>query len=553
MADNLPTVITKAGLQPQTPAVLNANILADVGSTNPGYTANLPGILIEDIASTDTAALVQCDSARVETVNSLNPLYANDFLFTQLGNMLGVPEGLASNTSVFVVFSGLPGQVIAKGFVVSDGSFQYVVQDGGACDSTGTSPQLFALATIAGSWAVPTGSVVNLVTQPPTGFPLTVTNPEPGAPGTDSETSAQYRARITQANLAASQGMARYLKTLLGMVPNVQSRLIAVQQTGTSWRVIVGGGDPYLVAYAIWQALFDTSNVVGSSLTVEGITAAKPAVVETFLNSGFSPGQDIAIAGVLPSGYNGSFAIIATPTENTFSLGKRFAAVNIASGSWAGGIVTLTTASAHGVTVGSTVTIVGSTPAAYNGTFVATSGTTGTTLKYALVSDPGSLTVPGQLSAGVALFDATGLSSYVSGGIVTPNLRNITVTLTDYPDTFLITYVNPPPQTVAITVTWNTSSPNFVSPAAVSQMGAQPIADYINSVVVGQPIILFSLESIFRDAIATIVPPSLLTRMVFTVSINGVGTSPTSGTGIIAGDPQSYFFSTASDINIVQG
>lgn len=553
MADNLPTVITKAGLQQQAPAILLAQLIAGVAATNPGYTANLPGILIEDISSTDTGALIQCDSARVETVNSLNPLFANDFVFTQIGNMLGVPQGLSGNTSTFVIFSGLPGQVIQKGFIVSDGSFQYQVIDGGAIGSDDQSQQLFVLATQPGTWAVPEGTVTTLVTQPPTGFPLTVFNPEAGLPGTDSETSAQYRARVVQANLAASQGMARFLRTLLGNVPGVQQRLIAVQQSGTNWRIIVGGGDPYLVAYAIWQALFDTANLIGSILEVADASQADPALISTFLNHGFLPDQNIIIAGIDPDDYNGSFAVIDTPTEKTFHIGTRFAAVNVASGSWSGGTVTLITASPHGVTVGSPIAIVGSTPTAYNGNFVAISGTAGTTLKYALVSDPGSLTTPGQLSDGVALFDSTGFSDYVDGGVITPNLRNITTTLTDYPDTFLVTYINPPQQTLTMTVTWNTSSPNFVSPAAVAQLGQPAIVDYVNSVYVGQPIILYNLESVFRDAISSVVPPDQLTRMVFAVAINGVGTPPTSGTGIIAGDPESYFFTAAADINIVQG
>jgi hypothetical protein len=41
--------------------------------------------------------------------------------------------------------------------------------------------------------------------------------------------------------------------------------------------------------------------------------------------------------------------------------------------------------------------------------------------------------------------------------------------------------------------------------------------------------------------------------MVFAVTIGGVGVSPESGTGIIAGDTQSYFITTASAITVTQG
>lgn len=61
--------------------------------------------------------------------------------------------------------------------------------------------------------------------------------------------------------------------------------------------------------------------------------------------------------------------------------------------------VTATTTTAHGVAVGNTFTISGVTPAAYNGTFVALSGTTGSTLVYGLATNPGTETVLGTLVA----------------------------------------------------------------------------------------------------------------------------------------------------------
>lgn len=70
--------------------------------------------------------------------------------------------------------------------------------------------------------------------------------------------------------------------------------------------------------------------------------------------------------------------------------------------STAGGQATLTTTSAHGVGVGDDFTITGIIPAAYNGTFTALAGTTGSTLVYALplASTPGAGTAFGTLVAG---------------------------------------------------------------------------------------------------------------------------------------------------------
>jgi hypothetical protein len=561
MTVNLPTVLTKDGLQPQTPAALLAQLLASVAATNPGITFNLPGSLIEDISSTDVGAIAEIDRARVETVNSLTPYGCNAFVLNQLGQVYGVALGQQSNTSVFVTFlarssSGdpQPGLVIGKGFVVSDGSFQYVVQDGGITGTDGFTPQLFCLANQAGTWTVPPGTVVHIVTSPPVNISLTVTNPEAGVPGTDTETETSYRSRVLQAGLAASTGMLRYLRTLLGNVPGVQQRLIsAIPQTGGGWEVIVGGGDLYQVANAIYTALFDISTLVGSTMSIIDITAALPAVVTTLLNHGYTVGQPVVIAGVTPSGYDGSYVVEEVLTEKTFALGKPFLGQNLTGASWSGGDATFTVASAHGVTVGSTFAITGCTPIGYDGIYVAIAGTTGTTLVGALTPDPGTIVTEGQLLAGVSNFDATGLGSYTSGGVLTPNFRNVSATIIDYPDTYVIPFVNPPQQIVTMTVTWNTDSPNFVSGAAIAQAAVPALVDYVNSVSVGHPMNELEMTRAFQTATVDILPTEFLSRLVFAIAIDGVGTSPTSGTGLVVGDPESYFFSVESGISVVQG
>lgn len=73
--------------------------------------------------------------------------------------------------------------------------------------------------------------------------------------------------------------------------------------------------------------------------------------------------------------------------------------------SWAstnGGTVTATTTAAHGYVPGDDITISGVTPSAYNGDVTLLTGTTGSTIVYALPagSSPGSVTVQGQINAG---------------------------------------------------------------------------------------------------------------------------------------------------------
>lgn len=468
----LPTVVGTAGLVPTPPIIIRADLDTRIAAVRPGYTSTLPGSLIEDILSTDTLAVVEMESARVETVNSVTPYGANAFMLNQLGQIYGVQPDPATTTSVFVVFSGNPGYVIERGFLVSDGTYQYAVQDGGIIGQDGDSAQLFCLATTPGSWAVPTNTVNGLITSVPSPFVITVTNQQPGTPSIGSESEESYRARTLEAGLASAQGMGRFLKTLLKDVTGVQPRLVSVVQIdGGGWEVLCGGGDPYQVAYAIWQGLFDVSMLVGSTIRVTGITKAANGVVTTDLNHGLVNGDTATIAQSNPTNYNGVFAGITVIDEKSFHLGS------------------------------STI----------------------------------------------------GFPDYTSSAVVTPNSRNIVVTINNPPNDYLIRFVNPPLQTVSMVVTWNTSSTNFVSAAAVAQLGAPALVDYVNSILVGLPINLFTLEQVFRDSVASIIDPQLLTRMVFAVSINGVGTDPSAGTGIIAGDPESYFFTDVASIDISQG
>lgn len=480
----LPTVVGPAGLVPQAPANVRAQIVAGAAVMSPGLTTNLPGTLIEDVVSTDVAAVVLCDAARVETVDSVTPLGANDYLLNALGTIYGVPVALATNTSVAVVFTGSggpaqtggPGYLVPPGFQVSDGTYAYVVQDGGVVQASGQTAPLSCLALSPGTWAVPSGTVTMLATAVPDGVALTCANPLPGVPGAAAETATDYRIRVLQAGLAAGVGMPSYLKTQVQNVPGVQPRLVSVQQqVGGGWKVLVGGGDAYAVAAAILAGVTDVSTLVGSTLAVANVTSAPNGVVTTALNHGYADGQVVVINGVT----SGMTAINGVPLTVRVLDEKRFA-------------------------------------------------------------------------TGVA---TTLLGAYTSGGVLTPNNRNNAVSIADYPDVYTIPFVSPPAQLVAITVTWNTSATNYVNSGAVAQLAAPALAAYVNGIVVGQPLNLYDLEGTFRTAVASVLSRPLVTRLAFAVSINGVGTAPATGEGVIFGDPESFFLTdpNGADITVNQG
>lgn len=480
MATDIPVVVTAAGAQPTPPAVLLADLLEAVSAVVPDITFTLPGSLIEDVSSTQVGGLAMIDSARVELLNSITPYGANEFMLLQLGQIYigpGTAPGIPTNTSVYVQFfaedSGsnpLPGQVIAVGFTVGDGIYQYVVQDGGVTGADGFSLPLYCLATVAGTWAVPTNSVTQIITSVPADIVITCTNPAPGIASAAAETQEQFRARVLQAGQAVCQGAPTMLKTQLAQIPGVQQRLISVlQQPGGGWEVICGGGDPYFVGNAIYMGIGDVSVLVGSSLAVTNITQANPGVVTTALNHGLTTGDLETISGVV-----GMTEVNGVPFPVTVIDEKRF-------------------------------------------------------------------------STGI---NTIGYSAYVSGGVVSPNPRNVSVSLNDQPDIYVIPFVNPPQQTVTIAVGWSTTNNNFISQAAVAQLAAPAIAAYVNSITVGAPMSLLLLESTFLEAVASVLPSAQISNLTFAVSINGVSTAPVAK--LVFGDPESYFSATTAGIAVSQ-
>ena len=363
--------------------------------------------------------------------------------------------------------------MIPVGFTVSDGTYQYTVQDGGSIGAGGSSQPLFCLATASGSWAVPPNSVTQIATSVPSVYgTLTCTNPLAGIPSAGPQTFDDYRVQVIQAGLAEAQGMTTFLKTLVGEVAGVQPRLIAAQQQSPGWKIIVGGGDPYQVADAIFKALFDISTLVGSTILVTGITNANPGVVTTNLNHGYTTGQVVNIAGVVGmSGINGVPLTATVLTQNTFSIG----------------------------------------------------------------------------------INTTGSGAWTSGGVVTPNFRNVSVNISQYPDIYTIPIVIPPQQTVSLSLVWNTIQPNFTSQVAVAQLGNAALVSYLNSIAVGAPINTFEAAAVFQAAVSSVLDIALLGKLLWTVQINGVAITPVSGTGLYYGDIESYIFATSASVVIAQG
>jgi hypothetical protein len=461
--------MTAAGPSATPVATIYENLLAYVASQVPGYTASLPGSLIDDIAGTDVGAIVAIDQARVDAINSVTPYGANAFLLAQLGAQAGVSQGVDANGNVYVQFSGPAGYVFQPGFLVGDGANQYALQDGGVIGSSGVSALLYAVATTSGNFSIPANTVTQLVTSVPSAYSITVTNPQAGTPATSAESPQDYRKRVLQAGQVASTGTPAYLKTLLQKIVGVQARLISINTVSGGWQIVCGGGDSYAVANAILQGVGDIATLQGSQLAISGMTAANPVVITTNLNHGYIAGQTVTVTGATPSAYNLTYTI-ASVTATT---------------------ITTTT-------------------------------------------------------------NGSGFGSYASGATLSPNPRDVSVSLFQNPNIYTIPFVNPPQQTVTVAVTWHTNLPNFTGGNAVGQLTAPALRSYLNSIYVGQPINELEMTSVFQNAASPVIDPQNITTLQFAITVNGQSVSPSAGTSIIASDPESYFNCAETGVTVTQ-
>lgn len=399
MSGTLPLIMTTAGAQPTAVTTLNSTLISNAESLAPGLTTDLPGSMVEDIASTGTGALIVADQARVDAVNSVTPYGANAFVLAQLGAQFGIPQGQPANPSVYLTFNGAAGYVIPAGFQVTDGTLVYSVQDGATIATGGTVTNVYAVATTFSLVGAIAGAVNAISSSLPSGITLSVTNPMAGTDGLVAESVQSYRSRVLQGGRATSTGTPAAVLTALQAVPGVQVRLTAVRQVSGGWEVICGGGDSLQIGGAILQSVLDLSTLVGSATTA----------------------------------------------------------------------------------------------------------------------------------------------------------RNVTVSVNDAGQSYSVVFVNPPQQTVTVAATWNTTQTNFTAGAQVNALAVPAMASYINSIPVGQPINLLELDAVFQGAVASVLPSQYLTTLTFAVTINGTAASPTAGTSIIPGDPESFFYCSATGATSAQG
>ena len=532
-------LVTSAGAQPTPPATLRETLIALVAAQRPGYTANLPGSLIEDIASTSVGALALMDQAAVDLMNSFTATTANDYLLSLIGNQIGIKAGLESNASAYVLFKGIAGYTIPKGFIVSDGLNQYAVQDGGtlgnAAPTNFTGSIALQVLTVT---AIPNGEI--LVGDPITGAGIpagtVITGLLTGTGGIGTYAINNSLTIASEAMVGATHGTATlYVVALLYGTWAIPANSITtiVTSVPTGYPVFCTNQNTGTIAVSAETAEFYRARVLSSQLApgvgtlsyLKSLIQNVPGVQSRLVS--VSGGNKLIVGGgdpylVAGAIYKSMFAINnllgSSATSHTW----------IGTGQITGNVLDVTAISSGAIQVGDILSGAGLVSPTIITGFLTGTGTTGTY----------------QVN-----YSQTVLSEAISGS---NSVRNQVVTIIDYPDTYFILFVVPIQQTINILCDWSTIAPNFTANIAVSDAVVASLVAYINSIPVGVAINAYNLQQIFLDSLSGIIEPALISALTFTVSIDGIVTPPSPGTGLISGDSEGYFLTDAAKVVITR-
>ncbi len=178
-----------------------------------------------------------------------------------------------------------------------------------------------------------------------------------------------------------------------------------------------------------------TNGAVQTAVATIAATAATEVgnvvTITTSAVHGFAVGQTVVINGLTPSGFNGTYTILSVPSTTTFTYADANSGLGTSAGT-AGtanvNTVTITTSSAHGFSIGQTVSISGVTLPGYNGAFTIVSVPSATT--FTVTNNNSGLAASGGGIAAAAIGIAATSGATESGNTVTITTPTIATTAT---------------------------------------------------------------------------------------------------------------------------
>lgn len=231
------------------------------------------------IASSETAIIADKDGQMLFLANNFDPAYASGRFQDALARIYGLTRNPPEPSTAQCVCVGLASTVIPTGALATDGTNSWTCTQGGTIPVGGSITLPFA-CSVDGPIAVPANSI-NQIVQTILGWD-TINNPAPGVEGTYVESRADFERRRQLSVALNSRSMIQSVVAEVLAVPGVIDAygyandtpspvtVAGVTIAAHSIYICVSGGDPQLVANAIWSKKMPGCAMTGS--TIETVT-----------------------------------------------------------------------------------------------------------------------------------------------------------------------------------------------------------------------------------------------------------------------------------------
>lgn len=253
--------IGNTGVIKDTPIAIRDDILNQAIEKVKDF-SNLPSGIQNNLIDESVIIVSEIQDMISNMMNSISPSYANDFIVRELGEAFGlkIKDKIVSNTTI--TFYGLAGTVIPENTEIgnADGSKKFITTKSDIINITGQ-VNIYCKGADYYDTPTPANTLNILITQI-----LNVsscTNLNDVAESTPAETISEFRSRFQNKALANRSGTVATLDNELKKIEGVIDRLCTYktsqikegEEIKAVIEVIVGGGDDYSVALAIFNSV----------------------------------------------------------------------------------------------------------------------------------------------------------------------------------------------------------------------------------------------------------------------------------------------------------
>lgn len=269
--------LTNKGYIKRTPLEIQDDIISEIKEKSPEFIKH-PADVQANIIDTSVAVVSQLENLIETLFNSYSMSGSDELLFRMQAEELGLRQKSEFKSQVVLEFTGLPGDIIPRTTICSDitGEYKFETTETIMLGALGRGS---VLALGEAEVTIPAKKINTLVTTLSSG--VGVSNPQASLPRIEAESFAEFKAR-SQARLRSPRlGGKLYAETLIKGIEGVSPRLVAfncVDYTEKDFEsssadkevffrlvgieAVIGGGDEYAIALALYQSFFETQKLL---------------------------------------------------------------------------------------------------------------------------------------------------------------------------------------------------------------------------------------------------------------------------------------------------